>query len=131
MSIAFLGDGERGAHLHAICAVGQPVAYLVMATHAARHNQFGRVAAQLQFIEQRMAVGQHALEIKAFVVNVGNARGAQMAARIAGVFDHHSVGHPAFFHPFFQHNGHAARFGQDRHQRYLGKVRRHLGQVHG
>ena len=47
------------------------------------------------------------------------------------MFDDHGVGQLAFFHPLFQHDGHAARFRQDRHQRNLGKVGRHFGQVHG
>ncbi|MCY1536892.1 hypothetical protein D9M68_723660 [compost metagenome] len=76
-----------------------------------------------------MAVGQHALEVEAFIVDVIQARGAQVAAGVAGMFDHDGVGQPALLHPFLQHRGHAARLRQDGHERDLGEVGGHLGQV--
>jgi hypothetical protein len=127
--VALPGDGEGRAHLHAVGAVGQPVAHLLVAAHAAGHDEPRGVLAQLEFFEQLVAVGQHALEVEAFVVEVVQARGAQVAAGMAGMLDHHGVGQPAFLHPLLQHCGHAARFRQDGNQRDLGKIRGHLGQV--
>src|SRR5690606_31898101 len=79
--------------------------------------------------EQRAAFRQYAAEAESLVVQVGKLGCAQMSARMARMLDDHGGGQAALFKPFFQHDAHAARFGQNGDERDFLVVGCHVGQV--
>ncbi|NKA06340.1 hypothetical protein GO307_04618 [Ralstonia solanacearum] len=100
-----------------------------MRIDAAREDQRNLFRGQPQLDEQLAALVQHTRERKPLVAQILDARRAQVPARVRGVLDHHGIGQPRLLHPALEHHAHAARIGQDRDQRDLGMLGRHLRQI--
>jgi hypothetical protein len=128
--VAFLGDGERRAQLHAAApsACTRAMSSKLRMPPAAISGTSRSTPAPRR---KASACGMHVLEVEARVVQVGDLRGAQVAAGQARVLDDDGVGQALLALPLLHHQLHAARVGQDRHQQGLRVVGARSGRSSG
>lgn len=130
MRIAFLRYGKSGAELDRAGAILEVMRHLRVLIDAASHNQRYLAFCQLQIAEYLMGFSQYPIKFKFGIVDIVDARRAEVAARVGRMLDHDGVRQAVlFFDPLLQDDGDAAAIGQDRNQRDVRKSRGNLGQV--
>ena len=126
--IALEGHGKRRAQLNACAAQTLDARDVFAAADPARSDQWNPPL-QPSLPQKCQRFGDHAIEIEARVVQVGDLGRTQVTASQPGMLDHDGIGQTILAFPFLDDQCHAAGVAEDGHQQCLGMVGRQVGQV--
>jgi hypothetical protein len=130
MRVAFERDRERRAELDGGRAQRLQPGDVVEGADATRGDD-GHVVVEPDVAKQSQYLRDDDVEIEASVVEIGDLRGAQVAAGHARVLDDDGIGHALLALPLAQYDLHAARVRQDRHEQGFRMIAREIRQSSG
>ena len=128
VGVALGRDGEGRAQLHRGGAQRLHARDVLAAADAAGGDQRD-LALDARRAQEGQRLRDHVLEVEARVVQVGDARRAQVAAGQPRVLDDDGVGQALLAFPLLHDQLHAAGVAEDRDQRRVRVVLRQVGQV--